>query len=157
MDIKELSEQDKQHHTYKTIKQLADELDLSKTAIRKKFTDEIKLKHLRTVGNIIVIDEIGCDLIKSGFASTVIAEVTEPKTTENQLKTVQKQAESSKEQSIESSQKLLKTLQTTVDILQKQLEIKDKQIETLSATIDNLSAVSLIEFSPMPLDLCLVE
>ena len=40
----------------KTIRQIADEIGVSKTAIRKKMTEEVKTKFSKTVSGIIYID-----------------------------------------------------------------------------------------------------
>ena len=52
----------------KTIKQLADEFGVSKTAIRKRFTDEFKEKYVQTTseGSLQVSDD-GCKLIAESF------------------------------------------------------------------------------------------
>ena len=54
----------------KTIKQIADELGVSKTAVRKKITEEIKNKFSETNGNTVYIDEQGESLIKSAFSNS---------------------------------------------------------------------------------------
>lgn len=64
----------------KTIKQLADTLGVSKTAIRKHMTEEFRQKHTETVGNgIIKISPEGCKLIAEiiGNNRKLIAETTE--------------------------------------------------------------------------------
>lgn len=52
----------------KTIKQIADELGVSKTAVRKKLTSEMKTKFAETNGNTVYISEQGETLIKSMFS-----------------------------------------------------------------------------------------
>lgn len=51
----------------KTIRELADELGISKTAIHKKVSETIKRKHFSKNGNRFLIDEKGQELIKSMF------------------------------------------------------------------------------------------
>jgi len=51
----------------KTIKQIADEIGVSKTAVRKKMTEEVKTKFSQTVSGKIYISETGENIIKSGF------------------------------------------------------------------------------------------
>ena len=48
----------------KTIKELADELGVSKTAIRKHMNEDFRAAHTENLpGNVIGIDEDGCKLI----------------------------------------------------------------------------------------------
>jgi predicted transcriptional regulator len=63
----------------KTIRQIAEELGVSKTAVRKKLTDEVKTKFAETIGNTVYISEQGETLIKSTFTSTNANHVCEPK------------------------------------------------------------------------------
>ena len=51
----------------KTIKELADELNVSKTAINKKLNANLKRKHFSKIANKFVIDEEGQNIIKSMF------------------------------------------------------------------------------------------
>jgi predicted ArsR family transcriptional regulator len=96
----------------KTIKQIAEEIGVSKTAVRKKMTDEIKNQFSKTIGNTVYISEQGETLIKSAFL----------KTNENQV-----------------SDNQLETVCTLVSMLQKELDIKNKQIEMQAATIESLT------------------
>jgi hypothetical protein len=58
----------------KTIKQIADELEVSKTAIRKKmtvlFTDNTGNQFAETVSGVIYITDFGENLIKQSFTGT---------------------------------------------------------------------------------------
>lgn len=55
-----------------TIKQLADSLGVSKTAIRKRFTAEFRKNYLKTTENgVIIISENGCKLIAETMQNTV--------------------------------------------------------------------------------------
>lgn len=52
----------------KTIKQLADDLGVSKTAVRKYMDEAFRAEHTQTApGNIITIDEIGCRKIAASM------------------------------------------------------------------------------------------
>ena len=95
----------------KTIKQIADELGVSKTAIRKKMTEDIKTKFSETIGNTIYISEQGEDLIKSGFKQINENKVFETKT---------------------------ETISTLVSVLQKELQIKNEQLATKDKQISEL-------------------
>lgn len=114
----------------KTIRQIADELGVSKTAIRKKLTKEMKTKFLKTIGNTIYISEQGQNIIKSLFNQT----------NKNQV-------------SVTSSQ----TVSTLISILQKellekneQLSAKDKQISELQKLLDQQQQLQLQQQKAIP-------
>jgi len=97
----------------KTIKQIADEVGVSKTAVRKKITPELKTRFSETVSGVIYILPEGESIIKKAFAST------RPQTafagdSENLF------AEDSGHVSV------------LIDILQKELNIKNEQIKELN-------------------------
>lgn len=110
----------------KTIKQIADELGVSKTAIRKKIENLGLSEKLQTNGNRILIDEKQESLIKSEFSKNK-TETRKPKeVSENRLlldlvSTLQKELEVKNEQLKEK------------DI---QLAEKDKQIEKAQKIAD---------------------
>jgi len=54
----------------KTIKQIADEIGVSKTAVRKRLTPEVKTKFSETVSGVIFISVEGENLIKQAFERT---------------------------------------------------------------------------------------
>jgi len=121
----------------KTIKQIADEIGVSKTAVRKKITGEVKTKFAETVSGVIYISEQGEALIKSAFnknqPQTKFAEVSGNQTA-NQPETFPEVSG--------TVSALISMLQTELEIKNKeletknkQLEVKDKQIEELTATI----------------------
>lgn len=104
----------------KTIKQLADELEVSKTAVRKYMTDEFRAAHTAiTAGGIITIDDAGCKWIAERLQKPSKSTANhEPETTENQV-----------------SVDMVKLLQSTIEALQQQLEVKDRQIAELTETV----------------------
>lgn len=97
----------------KTIKQLADEIGVSKTAIRKKLTDEIRNQFAETIGNTVFISEEGESLLKSAFRHQ----------NENQV-----------------SGNQMETVSVLVSMLQSELEIKNEQIKELNARLAESSA-----------------
>lgn len=105
----------------KTIKQLADELGVSKTAIRKKMTDEVKTKFAETVSGVVYISEDGENIIKKGFLKAK-SETSVSGVSGNQF------AEVSGE------------FAAIIEVLQKQLAIKDIQIEQQQKSITELTA-----------------
>ena len=61
-----------------TIKQLADSLGVSKTAIRKRFTAEFRKKYVKTTENgTIIISENGCKLIAETMQTTAQEQITQ--------------------------------------------------------------------------------
>jgi len=112
----------------KTIRQIADELGVSKTAVRKHMTDEVKTKFVETVSGTIHISEEGEILIKSAFTAntpqTKFAEVSE-----NQFPVVSGEVST-----------LIVMLQQELAAKNRQLENKDKQIGELTAALENTTA-----------------
>jgi len=103
----------------KTIKQIADEIGVSKTAVRKQIANLGLQACLQKNGNQFAIDEKQEVLILkafSGKSKTESANQTETKT--------------------ETSLQLVSVL----EILQKELEIKNKQISELNARLAETSA-----------------
>lgn len=111
--------------TGKTIKQIADELGVSKTAVRKKMTDEVKTKFAETVSGVIYISVCGENLIKQAFSKD------EPETSvsgvcENQFPPVSGQVSGE--------------FAVVIEALKHQLEVKDRQIEQQQQSIKELTA-----------------
>lgn len=102
----------------KTIKALADELGVSKTAVRKHMTEEFRAKYtaIRT-GNLIEINDEGCKLIAETLRKP-------PETTANKF------AETTGNQG----------LQSEVEFLREQIRLKDEQIKQQAQSIADLTA-----------------
>ena len=106
--------------TLKTIKQLADELHVSKTAIRKYLTEEFRQEHTETDCNgVIGITQEGCELIAETIANNrkPIAETTE--NTVSDLVVIPREV---------------------WDVLQEQLKSQAKQISDQSVQIAKLTS-----------------
>lgn len=106
----------------KTIKQIADEIGVSKTAVRNQIANLGLRSSLRKNGNQFAIDENEETLILQAFS-----EKTQTKNA-NQSQTKPQTAN-------HEVSDLVSVLQSTIDTLQGQLEIKDKQIEDLSEAL----------------------
>ena len=106
----------------KTIRQIADEIGVSKTAVNKQIANP----GLRKNGNQFAIDEHQEALIKQAFSEKSQTEI------ENQTQT------KSQTENHEVSD-LVCVLQATIDTLQGQLEVKDRQIEQQAQTITRLT------------------
>lgn len=97
----------------KTIKQIADEIGVSKTAVRKHMDDDFRLQHTETTENgVITIDPEGCKLL-----SETIGNRTE--TTKNQIAETPANTENHR----------------LYEMLQGELDAKNRQIEQLQAEL----------------------
>lgn len=96
-----------------TIKQLAENCKVSKTAIRKYLTEDFRSRYTKiNEQKVILIDEIGCKLIAESLRKPQqTPENTTPQTTENQV------------------------FADIIATLKAELEIKNKQIEDLSSAL----------------------
>ena len=106
----------------KTIRQIADEIGVSKTAVSKQIANLGLRSGLRKNGNQFAIDERQETLIKQAFLEKSQTEI------ENQTQT-KSQTEN------HEVYDLVCVLQATIDTLQGQLEVKDRQIEKLTEAL----------------------
>ena len=121
----------------KTIKQIADELGVSKTAVRKKIENLGLQSSLRKNGNQFEIDKIQEKLIKQAFSG-------------NETET--KNANQSQTENHEVSD-LVSVLHTTISVLKAELEAKDRQIEKLQMLLDQeqqLHALTAQQIKELP-------
>ena len=102
----------------KTIRQIADEIGVSKTAVSKQIANLGLRSGLRKNGNQFAIDEHQEALIKQAFSEKSQTEIENETQTENH-----------------EVGDLVCVLQATIDTLQGQLEVKDRQIEQQAQTI----------------------
>ena len=114
----------------KTIRQIADEIGVSKTAVNKQIANLGLRSGLRKNGNQFAIDEHQEALIKQAFSEKSQTEI------ENQSQT-KTQTEN------HEVGDLVCVLQATIDTLQGQLEVKDRQIAKLTEAL-----VEAASFSP---------
>ena len=106
----------------KTIRQIADEIGVSKTAVNKQIANLGLRSGLRKNGNQFAIDEHQEALIKQAFSEKSQTEIEN----QSQTKTQTENHEVSD---------LVCVLQATIDTLQGQLEVKDRQIEKLTEAL----------------------
>jgi len=106
----------------KTIRQIADEIGVSKTAVNKQIANLGLRSGLRKNGNQFAIDEHQEALIKQAFSEKSQTEI------ENQSQT-KTQTEN------HEVGDLVCVLQATIDTLQGQLEVKDRQIAKLTEAL----------------------
>ena len=129
----------------KTIKEIADELGVSKTAVSKQIANLGLRSSLRKNGNQFAIENQQEKLIKMAFWKNRQQE----KAVENAVSDKQSQTESQTTNANQSQTEnhevcdLVCVLQTTVDTLQEQLSVKDQQIRELNARLAECSAALL--------------
>ena len=114
----------------KTIRQIADEIGVSKTAVNKQIANLGLRSGLRKNGNQFAIDKHQEALIKQAFFEKTQTEI------ENQSQT-KTQTEN------HEVGDLVCVLQATIDTLQGQLAVKDKQIAELNERLSECSAALL--------------
>lgn len=131
-----------------TVKQLANSLGVSKTAIRKRFNDEFRANHLQiNESGILIIDDNGCKLIAETLQTTAnqIPEMAQtnperfaetPQTTANQIPET---VETTENMLLETLKTTITTLQQHNTLLSEQLTIKDKQIAAQQEQIKTLT------------------
>ena len=114
----------------KTIRQIADEIGVSKTAVSKQIENLGLRSSLRKNGNQFAIDEHQEALIKQAFFEKTQTEIEN----QSQTKTQTENREVGD---------LVCVLQATIDTLQGQLAVKDKQIAELNERLSECSAALL--------------
>ena len=125
----------------KTIRQIADEIGVSKQAVFKKIKREPLSTSLQgltaTVDSKLMVEVDGEKLIKQAFSEIA------PSTTTNQLTGAVDglvDAPSTKnEEKMAEVDGVISVLKATIDTLQGQLEVKDRQIEQQAQTIIRLT------------------
>ena len=110
----------------KTIRQIADEIGVSKTAVNKQIANLGLRSGLRKNGNQFAIDEHQEALIKEAFSEKSQTEIENQSQTKTQTENHEVGG-------------LVCVLQATIDTLQGQLEVKDRQIEQQAQTITRLT------------------
>lgn len=129
----------------KTIKQLADEIGVSKTAVRNKLNDEIKTKFATTNGNTLYISPKGEGIIKAMFLTQIA----------NQSQTVFDNHSQTKTQTVckvsdfTQMSSIIKVLEDNTKLLQEQLKQKDNQIQNLQD--ENKRLISALENTTLSL------
>lgn len=119
----------------KTIRQIADEIGVSKQAVYKRFKGKLHTvcaPYAHTEQGTLYIDEQGENLIKQDFLQDNCSNGAHTYAhTEHSIGAPLEYTE---------NDKLIIVLQTTIDTLQGQLAVKDKQIEELNARLAEASA-----------------
>lgn len=114
----------------KTVRQIADELGVSKTAVSKQIANLGLRSSLRKNGNQFAIDGQQEALIKQAFLEKTQTENANQSQTKMQIEN-------------HEVSDLVCVLQTTIDTLQRQLEVKDRQIEELNTRLAEVGSALL--------------
>ena len=123
----------------KTIKELADELGVSKTAVRKHMTEDFRAQHTAILpGNIIGIDEDGCKLITESLRKPPVTGGNSiPETPENPG--LREEVAFLREQLL-AKDRQLEAKDRQIEAQQTQLAAKDTQIGSLTAALEHTTA-----------------
>lgn len=138
----------------KTIKELADEIGVSKTAINNKVNEDMRNQYYSKIGNKFVINEDGQEKIKSlfieepsGVDESEDSEDSEDSTSVNESNDTQ---ESDKNDSANTSETDVVTgdqwSSATINIIedyQRQLEQKDQQLSEMYRLLDQQQQLTL--------------
>ena len=122
----------------KTIKELADDIGVSKTAIFKKLTPELRAEYTKTVSGVIQVSPEGETLIRQGFKHK-----NEPQTKQDNLQT--EDAEdleryTCSKETYDMFNAVLETLQKQLTAKDEQLAAKDKQLAVRDEQITKLAS-----------------
>ena len=125
----------------KTIKEIADELGVSKTAVSKQIANLGLRSSLRKNGNQFAIENRQEKLTKMAFQKNKQRE----RVVKNLVSDEQSQTTNANQSQTENHEvcDLVCVLQTTVDTLQEQLSVKDQQIRELNARLAECSTALL--------------
>ena len=132
----------------KSIKQIADELGVSKTAIRKRFSDDFKARYVETsAGGSLQVSDEGCKLIAESLRKLPqTIQTPRAETTANQslrvFPDIQQETMgiltgqlAAKDEQIRAQQQQLITKDEQIKMMQAQLSAKDEQISQLTAAL----------------------
>ena len=120
----------------KTIKELAEELGVSKTAINKKVSDENRKLWFSKIGNKFVINETGQKAIKSMFFN-------ENENSNQQLVGEKTKTENHKNANQVPELEVLSLLEQQLNQKDMQLQEKDEQIKQMQKLLDHQQQLTL--------------
>lgn len=129
----------------KTIKEIADELGVSKTAVSKQIANLGLRSSLRKNGNQFAIENQQEKLIKMAFRKNKQRERAYENLVSDEQSQTKSQTTNANQSQTENHEvcDLVCVLQTTVDTLQEQLSVKDQQIRELNARLAECSTALL--------------
>lgn len=119
---------------YKTVKQLSDQIGVSKPAITKFMTETFRSKYTKKQGNRLLIDNAGERVIKAHFKDSLhVKSKTNHKDNDNLTKSNRKVIDN-----VVDQEKLLKSKDDTIELLKKQLATKDEQLKRRADEISSM-------------------
>lgn len=130
----------------KTIKQIADELGVSKTSIRNHMTDDFRSKYVETAANgLLLISDEGAAQLQTKCKPTANLPQTDRKLSANFPQTeCENDVDRRKPPQTKFAQTefsvIVEVLQTTIDTLQGQLAAKDEQLKSQQEQISALQS-----------------
>ena len=129
----------------KTIKEIADELGVSKTAVSNQIANLGLRSSLRKNGNQFAIENQQEKLIKMAFRKNKQREIAGENLVSDEQSQTKSQTTNANQSQTENHEvcDLVCVLQTTVDTLQEQLSVKDQQIRELNARLAECSTALL--------------
>lgn len=129
----------------KTIKEIADELGVSKTAVSKQIANLGLRSSLRKNGNQFAIENQQEKLIKMAFRKNKQRERAGENLVSDEQSQTKSQTTNANQSQTENHEVCdwVCVLQTTVDTLQEQLSVKDQQIRELNARLAECSTALL--------------
>ncbi len=129
----------------KTIKEIADELGVSKTAVSKQIANLGLRSSLRKDGNQFAITNQQEKLIKMAFQKNKQRESVNENSVSDEQSPTKSQTENANQSQTENHEvcDLVGVLQTTINTLQAQLAVKDEQIQELHVRLAECSAALL--------------
>ncbi|MBB1078305.1 hypothetical protein [Limosilactobacillus rudii] len=114
-----------------TIKELADELNVTKPGIRKLMSETFRKQYTETSGNKILINSAGARIIRKHFRYNKQSQNSQTKAkTENSYQKLSKTV-SSNEQI-----KVISTQQETIEMLREELKAKNQQLSNMQKLMD---------------------
>lgn len=116
---------------YYTIKQLSDELNVTKPGIRKLMTNSFRKRYTSVTGNRILINEAGAKIIREHFGNSKSETNQKPKT-----KTKNSNQKQSETVSDTSQSAVLSAKDETIALLKEQLKAKDDQLANMQKLMD---------------------
>ncbi|EMF0102917.1 DUF536 domain-containing protein [Enterococcus hirae] len=120
----------------KTIKDLAEELGVSKTAINKKVSDENRKLWFSKIGNKFMINEAGQKAIKSMFFN-------KNENSNQQLVGEKTKTENHKNANQVSELKVLSLLEQQLNQKDMQLQVKDEQLKQMQKLLNQQQQLTL--------------
>lgn len=126
----------------KTIREVAEQIGVSKTAIRQHINNipEFKDKYVKITGNRFIISNEGVRILKRNFAK--LSQTTSQSSQSKNAKTLR--SETNKTHTNKDKDKLIALLSKQIEIKDQQLAERTQEIKELHTLLDNSQKLQLI-------------